>query len=107
MVQKYERNINFLQFLIIDFYPSITKELLLHSINSAKNYTDITQGELDIILAFRKSVLINNDTTWVRTETDDLDVTMGSLDSAQIADLVCIYILDILGKITNLNNIGI
>ena len=37
--------------------------------------------------------------------TDNFDVTMGSFDSAQIADLVGIYILDTLGRIINLNNI--
>ena len=40
-----------MQFDIIAFYPSITKELLLQSFNLAKNYTDITKEKLDILLA--------------------------------------------------------
>ena len=68
---------------------------------------NITQVELDNILAYRKSVLINNDVTLVKTWTDNFDVTIGSFDSAQVADLVGIYILDTLGRITNLNNIVI
>ena len=39
--------------------------------------------------------------------TDNFDVTMVSFDSTQIADLVRIYILDMLGRFLNLNNIGI
>ena len=82
-------------------------ELLLHSIDWSKNYTDITQEVLDIILACKKSVLINNDTTWVKTGNDNFDVTMGSFDSVQITGLVGIYILYTLGRITNSNNISI
>ena len=63
-----KRNTILIQFDIIDFYPSITKELLLQSINLARNYTDTTQEELNIILTCRKSILIYNDTTWEKNE---------------------------------------
>ena len=52
-------------------------------------------------------MLINNDTTWVKTGIDNFDVSMGSFDSAQIADWVSIYILDTLRRIIDLNIIGI
>ena len=42
-----------------------------------------------------------------KMRTDNFDVTMGSFDSAQIADLVGMYILDMLGRFLNLNNISI
>ena len=42
-----------------------------------------------------------------KTTTDDCKVTMVLFDSAQIADLVGIYILDTLGRFLNLDNIGI
>ena len=70
MIKKFEykrktkkQKTTFKQFDIIYFHPSITKELLLRCINLAKNYVDIIQDELNIILARRKSVLINNNTT--------------------------------------------
>ena len=97
----------FIQFDIIDFYPSKMKELLLQSINLARNYTDITEEELDIILAYRKSVLVYNNTTWEKKATDNFDITMGSSDFALIADLVGIYILDTLGRFLDLSNIRI
>ena len=103
---KHKKNIAFIQFDIIDFYPFLTKELLLQSINLAKNYTNITQEELDI-LACKKSVLINNYTTWEKMTTNNFEVTMGSFNSTQIADLVGIYILDTLGRFINLNSFSI
>ena len=41
-----------------------------------------------IIFACTKSVLIYNNTTWKTTTIDIFNVTMGSFDSAQIADIV-------------------
>ena len=101
------RKTTFIQFEIIDFYPFITKELLLQSVRLTGNYTDITQEELDIILTCWKSVLIYNNTTWEKMTTDNFDVTMESFNTAQIADLVGIYILDTLGRFLDLNNISI
>ena len=78
--------------LTIDFYPSITKKLPLQSINLARDYTDITQEELDIILACGKSILVYNNITWEKKTTENFDVTTGSFDSAKIVDLEGIYI---------------
>ena len=47
----------FVQFDIIGFYLSTTKELLVKSLNHARKYTDITEEAVEIILASRKSVL--------------------------------------------------
>ena len=40
-----------MQFDIIDFYPSISKNILIDSINYAREYIDITKEQYDIILA--------------------------------------------------------
>ena len=53
---KHKRRTAFIEMDIIDFYLSITKELLLQSINLA-NYTDISKQELDIILA---NIIVGN-----------------------------------------------
>ena len=60
---KHKNKTTVIQFDIIDSYLSINKELQLLSINLARNYMDITQEELDIILACRKSILCDNNTT--------------------------------------------
>ena len=45
----------FVQFDIIEFYPSITKELLVRSLNHAREYTVVTEEEIEIILASKKN----------------------------------------------------
>ena len=41
----------------MDFYPSISKELLLNCINHTWNFIDITVEQLEIILNYRKSTI--------------------------------------------------
>ena len=60
--------------------------------------------ELDIILACRKSVLFYNNTTWEKT-ADNFDVTMGSFDFAQFADIVGMFIFDTVGRFLKLKNV--
>ena len=104
---KNKSKATFTQFDIIDFYPSITKNILIHSINYARKYTEITKEQYEIILACRKTVLKNNRSTWVKTGSENFDVHMGGYDSSQIADLVGLYILDTLSRIVNPEQIGL
>ena len=104
---KNKKRSTFVQFDIIEFYPSITKELSVRSLKHAREYTDITEEEIEIILASRKSVLSDSHRTWVKSHVDNFDVPMGAYDSAQVADLVGIYILDTLGRIVNLEQVGL
>ena len=96
---KNKSKVTFMQFDIIDFYPSITKNTLIDSINYARKYVDITKEQYEIILACRKTVLKNNGSTWVKSGSDNFDVPMRGYDSSQIADVVGLYILDILSRI--------
>ena len=91
----------FVQFYIIEF--CLSRDLLLKSLNHAREYTDITEEEVEIILACRKS---DNHRTWVKSHVDNFDVPMGAYDSAHLADLVGIYILEMLGRIVNLKRWG-
>ena len=63
--------------------------------------------QYEIILACRKTVLKNNDSTWVKNGLDNFDVPMGGYDSSQIADLVGLYILDILTRIISPQQVGL
>ena len=89
---KNKNKASFIQFDIIDFYPSISKKILIDSINYAKEYIDITKEQYDTILACRKTVLENNGITWIKSEPVNFDVPMGGYNSSQIADLVGLYI---------------
>ena len=46
---KNKSKATFIQFDIIDFYPSITKNILIDSINYARKYIDITNEQYEII----------------------------------------------------------
>ena len=72
----------FVQFDIIEFYPSITGQMLLKSLNHAREYRNITEEEVEIILKCRKSVLSDNRRTWVKIHVDNFDVLMAAYDSA-------------------------
>ena len=72
-----------------------------HSINYAKEYIDITKEQFDIILTCRKTVLENNGTTWIKSGPMNFD------DSSQIADLVGLYILNVLNRFINSEHIGL
>ena len=102
-----KKRFTLVQFNIIEFYPSITKELLLKSLNHAREYTDITEEEVEIILACRKSAQSDNCRTWIKSHIANFDVSMGDYDSAQVADLLGIYILDVLGRIVDLEQVGL
>ena len=73
----------------------------------ARKYIDITVEQYEIILACRKTVLKNNDSTWVKNGLDNFDVPMGGYDSSQIADLVGLYILDVLTRIISPLQVGL
>ena len=49
----------------------------------------------------------DNQRTWGKSLVDNFDVHMGANDSAQVADLIRINILDTLGRIVNVEQVGL
>ena len=91
---KNKNNCTFTQFDIVEFYPSITKELLQKSLQHAVKFANITDYEYNIIMHSRKSLLFTNNELWEKKTGDpDFDVTMGSYDGAELCELVGLYIL--------------
>ena len=98
----------FIKYDIDEFYPSITKCLMLKAIEHAKLYTSVTQQELDIILYTRKSLLFSKNKSWEKTINQSLfDITRGSYDDGEICKFVRLYILSILGKVYGIQNVGL
>ena len=81
--------------------------MLLNSLKNTREYTDIADEEIEIIQACRKSILSDNRRTWVKSHVDNFDVPLGAYDSAQVADLIGICILDTLCRIVNLEQVGL
>ena len=88
-----------MQFDIEEFYPSISKELLLKAITYAKTLVNISDEEINTIMHSSMSLLFNNTDIWIQKNGDpDFDVTMGSFDSAKLCEPVGLYTLHILGE---------
>ena len=92
---------SFITFDVVDFYPSITQELLVEALTFASNHDQqISDREIDIILHAKKSLLFNDGTQWSKKNTQDLfDVTMGSYDGAETCELVGAYLLSKLAPV--------
>ena len=91
------RRTSFINFDIVDFYPSITENLLTKAINHARQYTNITNNEIDIIMHAKRTLVFNNGAPWHKKDNDNgFDVTMGSLDGAETCELVVCYMLSLL-----------
>ena len=95
-------------FDIDSFYPSITKSLLSKAISFAKNYTTISDNDIDIIMHCRKSLLFDNETAWTKKNDNDMfDVTMGSFDGAEVCELIGLFLLNNLSEKYGKNNVGL
>ena len=87
-----------INFDIVDFCPSISKDFLLKAINFAKSVRPTQDKSIATRLHSYKALLFNKNDAWVKKENPDFDVTMGSCDEAEVCELVGLYILDILTK---------
>ena len=97
-----------MQFDINEFYPSVSKELILKAITYAKTLVNITDEESNTIMPSRKLLLFNNTDILINKNGDpDFDITMGSFDGAELCELVGLYILHILGENYRKHRIGL
>ena len=99
--------ISFIKFDIVEFYPSISKELLSKAIEYAQSVTTIEEKVIKTIYHARKSLLFDKDNVWVKKDNPEFDVTMGSYDGAELCELVGLYLLDLLTKEFGKQNIGL
>ena len=92
----------FIQFDIDNFYPSITQELFNKAIAFAKEHTEISDWEVEIIMQARKTLLFNNEEPWCKRNNDDeFDVPMGSYDGAEVCELIGAFMLNELSGIVD------
>ena len=96
-----------MKFDIVEFYPSISKELLSKAIEYAQSVTTIEEKVIKMIYNAPKSLLFDKDTVWVKKDNPESDVTMGSYDGAELCELVGLYLLDLLTKEFGKKNVGL
>ena len=94
-------------FDIKDFYPSISEKLQTNALNLAKEITDISREDIQIMYHARKSLLFFNEKPWMKKEGNLFDVTMGAYDGAEVCELVGIFILNKTSEKYNKNDVGL
>ena len=98
---------SFASFDINSFYPSIRESLVSKAISFAKNYTTISDKDIDIIMHCRKSLLFDNETAWTKKNHSSMfDVTMGSFDGAEVCELIGLFLLNNLSEKYGKNSVG-
>jgi len=92
---RHKSQSTFVNFDIVNFYPTITQQLLSDAISFAQQYIQIDQQDITIIQHARQSLLYTTEGPWRKRSCDTLfDVTMGSYDGAEVCELVGIYLLN-------------
>ena len=95
-------------FDIMDFYLSISDELLKLSLAYAKQHTTISEDDVEILMHSRKTLLFDKDEPWVkRGDFPMFDVAMGCYDGPEVCELVGLYILHKLTSAFPDGNVGL
>ena len=77
---------------IRNFYGEISEELLNKALDWAETFKEIDPQHREIILQVRKTFLFHKGKPWVKKE-GVWDISQGSYDSAEVTDLVGLYLL--------------
>jgi hypothetical protein len=97
MLQLDKSQYSFIAFDVVDFYPSMSIDLLKAALDFASKYDNITDTEREIILHAKKSCLYNSGKHWRKKLSSNLfDVTMGSFDGAESCELVGSFLLHLI-----------
>ena len=100
---------SFIAFDVVEFYPSISIDLLSAALDFASKHDAISDDERHIILQAKRSLLYNSEEPWSKKTSSNLfDVTMGSYDGAESCELFSAYRLHSMkDKFVNACNFGL
>ena len=104
---KQKQSCSFVCFDIVDFYPSITEQLLRNALDFASRFCNISQKDKDTIFHARQSMLFGLDKEWTKKGTGLFDVTMGCFDGAEVCQLVGTFALSTLSDALQDGDIGL
>ena len=83
----------FIEFdVLVEFYPSITEQLLRNAIEWAQNYVCISLEDTKVIIQSKRSLLCCDGEPWTK-KGEEFDVAMGSYDGAECCELVGLFML--------------
>ena len=97
-----------IKFDIAEFYPLIALEVLDRSISFAKSLIDIEGNIINTINHARRSLLFDDSGAWVKKDRNPLfNVTMGSFDSAEVFELIGLYLIIKIKPLLGSSNVGL
>ena len=104
-----KKQLSYLTFHIADFYPSITDDLLIKTLNWAQVNHSIAVTEFDAIMHARRTILYDHKgNVWTKKKSkNQLDVSMGANDGAEICELVGLYIHTEIHKNIDFTSVGL
>ena len=97
---EHKERLNFIQFDLVNFYGSITPQLLNDALTFAAKYKAISDETKSTILQAANSFLCSDGKIWIKKQGGTFDITMGGFHGAEICDLIGLFILSKLKDIT-------
>ena len=88
---------------IVDYYPSITADLLNDALNWASEVVTISQEDRALFHHTKNSLLWHDGSAWVKKGEVNFDVAQGSFDGAETTDMVGLYLLSKLKDLEEMN----
>ena len=88
---------------IVDYYPSITADLLNQALGWASQHVTITADDRKLYHHTKNSLLWHQSSTWVKRGDVNFDVAQGSFDGAESTDLVGLFLLHKLEEVKEVN----
>ena len=107
---KDKKSLKFIVFDIVDFYPSISEELLNDALQWAKKFTTIPDIDIEAIMHARRTLLYDTENRpWIKRDSTSkaFDVAMGAHDGAETCELVGLFILDTLRSKLDVEDFGL
>ena len=99
-----KRELAFICFDVVEFYPSISKKLLSRALDFASDFVTISANDRQTIIHVKHSLLFSNrDPRQKRNSNTLFDVTMGRYDGAETCELVGCYLLSQLKQIPDID----
>ena len=97
----------FIKFDLDAFYPSITRQLFMEVLKWAGGIVEIAEDEIKTILNSKRSFICKNGEAWVKQNTPDFDITIGSDEGAEECEMVGLFLLEKLNEIIPKEDMGI
>ena len=82
-------------------------EFLTNALALAKTMINLDDHDKKIIHHSRKSLLFNQEQTWMKKGSDLFDVSVGASDGREVCELIGIFLLNLLRRQYDTKNIGL